>query len=151
MNLRLQPLTEREEFVLRMHEEDKQTCRQIGAQLGVTHHRAQQILRSARLRRKDYAENKDEALSLLPSRVTNVLGWLNLGTSRAEVRAAIETERLHWQYRPGTGGALRYDGRHVRNLGWKSWVVLNEWAGLPHPERTRPTANQDLAVSDHVR
>jgi hypothetical protein len=116
----------------------------------VTHHRVQQILSSARSRRKDYSENKDEALSRLPSRVSNVLGWLNLGTSRTEVRAAIETEVLRLQHRPGIGGALKYDGMLVRNLGWKSWMVLNEWAGLPQLERARPTAKQDQALSGLV-
>jgi hypothetical protein len=122
--------SEREQLVVRLREQEKQRYEEIAAQLGVSHHRVQQIYAGVRARRKDFAAKGKDSLLLLPGHARTVLGWLEI-TTRAQAREAIESGRLKWDNR---WRRFTRDGQGLRQAGWKTWVVIHEWAGLPRPE-----------------
>jgi len=132
MNIALpqDPLNAQQKEALRLREHERLTYRDIAARMGVTHYRIQQVLTTARARLEDCAAHGEEALSLLPKRVRNVLGWVDLA-SPAALRAAIASKRLAWYV---SRMRLMLDGRSLRNVGWQSWQVMCVWAGLPRPE-----------------
>lgn len=133
MTLRHTPLDEQEALVVRLHQDEKLTHREVAAQLGVSSERVRQIYRGAKARLKDFAENGDNALSRLPTRAITVLNNIGI-TSRAETRAAIESGRMSWRARGR--GSMCWDGQPLRLGGWHTWVVLHEWTGLVPPQAT---------------
>jgi hypothetical protein len=139
MTIRQKPLSKREELVLRLREEEELSYPQIAAKLGVCVQRARGIYIEAKERMRDHDENQEDALSLLPGRAVNLLTDLEL-TNRAEVKAAVEGKRLRWWVR---GKKLLWDGMVLRNFGWKSWLVLLEWTGLPLPQGGPADPSQD--------
>jgi hypothetical protein len=120
-------LNEREELVVRLRDEEKLTFREIGARLGKTSERVRQIHVKARVKLKDFAENGEDALSLLPMRACRLVVNLKIGC-RASARAAMESGRLSWQ--DGICGIF-WDGDMLRQMNRKTWVALYEWAGCP--------------------
>ena len=126
------PLNAPQKEALRLREAEGLTYREIALLMGVSHHRIQQLLAEGRARRRDCAENGEEALCLLPKRVHDVLQWHQL-TRRAELCTAFESGRLMWD--PRWKRAM-LDGKNLRNLGWKSWQVMCEWAGQPVTDRS---------------
>ena len=139
MTIRQKPLSKREELVLRLREEEEMSYRQIAAKLGVCVQRARLIHAEAKERMRDHDENQEDALSLLPGRAVSLLMHLEL-TSRAKVKAAVEGKRLRWWVR---GRKLLWDGKVLRNAGWKSWLVLLEWTGFPLPQGGPADPSQD--------
>jgi hypothetical protein len=133
MTLRQKPLDEREELVVRLHEGERLTYAAVAAQLGCSADRVRQIYTNAKVRLKDYAQNKEESLLLLPMRCRNLLERCKI-SSRKQTRTAIESGQLAWHEH---GRAIVWKGRGLREVGWKNWVVLNEWAGLPRPKSER--------------
>ena len=129
MSLRDKPLNEHEEIVVRLREEQKLTCREIGRQLEVSTSRVGQIYAEAKTKLNDFAENGEDALSQLPMRVRRVVMDCEIG-SRALARAAIESGRLSWN--EGIG-SIHWDGAMLPLVSRKTWAVLYEWAGLPLP------------------
>ena len=124
LKLRGNPLTELQELVLRLREEEKLTQPAIAARVGLSLERVRQIAATAKAIREDYARHGVDALLLLPSRVRHGLDNLNL-VSRAQVKAAIAAGELRgdeqWK-------RCIYKGRPVRNTGWESWQMLEYWA-----------------------
>jgi hypothetical protein len=130
MSLRHKPLEEREELVVRLHEEENLTWREAGVRLGLSHACAWQIYIAAKARLKDFAENGADALSRLPMRARRLVVAHNIG-SRALTRSAIESGRLSWNegFR-----SIQWDGAILRQMGRITWAALYEWAGRPLPE-----------------
>ncbi len=129
LHLRVKPLNEQQELVVRLKDEEKLTHDEIARRLGVSGHRARQLYAEARQRRKDFARHGEESLFLLPGRVRHFVELYDLG-NRTQIRAAIESGRLRWDY---DWGRLFLGELSVRHCGWDTWVVLHEWAGLPAP------------------
>ena len=127
MRIQQEPLNEQEKLVCRLREEEKLTWRVIAGRLGVSVARVRQIHRAAEKKLKDFAENGQDALSLLPMRARRVVVDLGIG-SRARARAAMETGHLSCI---GGGSAIFWDGVMLRQLSRKTWAVLYEWAGRP--------------------
>ena len=142
MNLRKHPLNEQEQLVVRLRDGEKLTTEAIAARLGVTITRVGQIYRTASAKIKDFAENGDDALSLLPARVRRVVEECGI-CSRALARFAIATGRLTWN--EGIGGMF-WDGVMIRMVSRKTWAVLYEWAGRP-PLPNRP--GQPASISTY--
>ncbi len=113
--------------MLRLREEEKLDWREIAGRLGVSSARVRQIHRAAGIKLKDFAENGQDALSLLPMRARRVVVDLEIG-SRARARAAMESGRLSCLWR---GQAIFWDGVMLRQLSQKTWAALYEWAGRP--------------------
>jgi hypothetical protein len=124
------PLNAQQKEALRLREHEHLTYREIAARMGVSPHRIQQVLATARARLEDCAAHGEAALSLLPKRVRNLLECVGLA-SPAALRAAITSKRLVWDV---SRVRLMLDGKSLRNVGWHSWQVMCEWAGLPRPE-----------------
>ena len=114
---------------MRLREAEKLTHREIAARMGVTHHRIRQVLAATKARLQDCAAHGEGALSLLPKRVRDLLEWADLA-SPAALRLAIETKRLAWDV---PRQRIMLDGKYLRIIGWQSWQLLCEWAGLPRP------------------
>ena len=129
MNFPDPPLTEREQLVVRLRDEEKLSGPEIGGRLGVSRTRVGQIYAAASAKLKDFAENGADALSLLPPRVRRVLVDCKLG-SRALARSAIESGQLSWNE---AAGNIRCDGGRLPKLGRRTWVALCEWTGQPTP------------------
>jgi DNA-binding CsgD family transcriptional regulator len=127
LKLRDKMLNEREQLVVRLREEEKLTCREIGVRLGVSGSMVSNIHLTARAKLKDFAENGEDALSLLPMRVRRAVVDCGLG-SRAQARAAMESGRLSCSWR---GSAIFWNGDMLPQLSSKTWAVLYEWAGKP--------------------
>lgn len=127
----LDPLNAQQKEALLLRDVERLTHREIAVRMGVTHHRVSQILATAKHRLRDCAENGEATLCLLPPRVRDFLEWNGLG-SPAALREAIESTRLTWDEKRER---LRLDGKSPRNIGWRSWQVMCERAGLPRPER----------------
>ena len=121
------PLTAQQKEVLRLHEDEHLTHREIAVRFGVTHHRIRQVLATARARLADCAAHGDEALSLLPQRLRDFLEWNEL-VSTVALRAAIDSNRLAWD---GKWKRLILDGKNLRFIGWHCWQMLCVRAGLP--------------------
>ena len=120
-------LNEREKLVVRLRDEEKLSLREIGARLGVSREWARQIHVNASAKLKDFAENGEGAVSLLPMRARRVVKELKIG-SRVLAREAMESGRLSW--RAGIGGIF-WEGYMLRQLSRKTWAALYEWAGSP--------------------
>jgi predicted transcriptional regulator len=127
MKIRPELLNEREKLVVRLRDEEKLTLREIGTRLGVSGTMVSQIHVKTRAKLKDFAENGEDALSLLPMRARRVLVDLQI-VSRSRARAAMESGRLACDM---GGHAIFWDGVMLRNLSSKTWAVLFEWAGSP--------------------
>jgi hypothetical protein len=130
MKLRTKPLEDWEEVVVRLLREKKVTAHEIGSQLGVSEQRVWQIHHAAQARLKDFAENGEDALSRLPTRVRRLVVQLGIA-SRGMTRAAIESGRLWWNE---PFASIHWDGAMLPWFGGETWLVLHEWAGLPRPE-----------------
>lgn len=124
MKRRGNPLSKKQEQVLRWREVENLTCEEVALRLGVSSIRVQQISRTARAIREDFARNGASAWLLLPMRVRNVLWNLDLG-SRSKVKAALKAGKFFWDEKRGQ---VMYKGVSPRNMGRKSWLVLLEWA-----------------------
>jgi transcriptional regulator with XRE-family HTH domain len=146
MKLRDKLLNEREELVVRLREEEKLTLQEIGERLGVSRERVRQIHINARIKLKDFAENGEAALSLLPMRARRVVEELKIG-SHARARAAMESGRLACSW---GGHAIFWDGAMLRQLSRKTWAALYEWAGSPvmplRPDFNLPERVRQLVV-----
>ena len=123
LKVRGSPLSEQQELVLRLREEEKLTCEEVGVRLGVSVDRVRQISATAKAIRADYARNGVDALLLLPTQARHVLENLNL-TSRAGLKAALATRKLYWDEK---WKHVVSKGQSVRHLGWESWLALLEW------------------------
>ena len=142
MILRKKPLNDREELVLRLRAEGK-SWKEIGGQIGRAEESAKLICRKATVRLKEYEENPEDGMALLPSLVKGILGELGY-TRRSQVLADIESGKLWWDKKASD---RHWDGRQwieskrpgrnlarMRNFGTKSWRIVCEWLGLPVPE-----------------
>jgi len=124
MKTRGTPFSEQQEMVLRLVEEEKVIYVQVAARLGVSLNDLRELYWTAQRLREDYARHGLNSLWLLPTRARN--GMENSGLmTRAEAKAAIETGKLGWDEKQKH---VVYKGKRVRHLGWKSWLVLQEWA-----------------------
>ena len=132
LKLRGSPLSECQELVLLLHDDQQLTYEEIGLRLGVSQTRIRQICATAKEIRDDYARNGRDALSLLPTRVQNVLGCLNF-TSRPQVKAAIAAREFLWNDK---FKAIFYKGRSPRNIGRESWLALEDWVADDCGENT---------------
>jgi len=139
-------LNEREKLVLRLRDEEKLALRKIGARLGLTHEMVRQIHIKARTKLKDFAENGEGALSLLPMRARRVMKHLKIG-SRALAREAMESGRLSWL---AGSGEIFWEGDKLCQLSEKMWAALYEWAGSPalppRPDFNLPQRARQLVV-----
>lgn len=129
MNARSEPLNTQETQVMHLRDQGM-TYASIGRAMGLSRERAKQVCLNAQARLKDYAKNGPDALSLLHGSARKFLEHCGL-TTRAEVREAIEDGKLQWNE---DRKALMFRGVSPRNYGWRVWVVVCEWAGLPRPE-----------------
>ena len=123
MKTRGTPFSEQQEMVLRLVEEEKLIYVEVAARLGISLSDMRELYGTARLLREEYARDGLESLWLLPTRAR--LGIENIGlTTRAKAKAAIAAGVLGWDEKPKK---VSYKGMRVRNLGRKSWLVLQEW------------------------
>lgn len=129
--LRQEAVTEQEAQVIRWREEEGVTLDEIAARVGKSKERVRQMIREAKARLDDFAQNGDDALSRLPAHAVKVMGRMKLRT-RAEVRAAIGSGQLWWSNR---FNAAMWESQSVRTAGWGCWVAFCEWCGLPKPVR----------------
>jgi DNA-binding CsgD family transcriptional regulator len=127
MKLRDKLLNDREKLVVRLREEEKLTCQEIGVRLGMSPSMVSHIHITARRKLRDFAENGEDALSLLPRRVRRLVIILQIG-NRARARAAMESGRLSWH--KGLV-AIIWDGVMLREVSRRTWAALYEWAGRP--------------------
>ena len=132
METRKTPLTEREAEVFRLHRDERQTYQQIGEQFGLSRERIRQIYRQAKERLSDYDANGKDAMSLLPGLARTVLGYVDLST-KERVREAVESGRLWWD--DSKEGRLKWGNRPLRNGGWKTWISIQDWLGIPRTVR----------------
>lgn len=132
METRKTPLTEREAEVFRLHRDERQTYHQIGEQFGLSRERIRQIYRQAKERLSDYDANGKDAMSLLPGLARTVLGYVDLST-KERVREAVESGRLWWD--DSKEGRLKWGNRPLRNGGWKTWISIQDWLGIPRTVR----------------
>ena len=146
MKIRHDLLNEQEKLVVRLRDEETLALREIGERLGVSREWVRQIHINARIKLKDFAENGEDALSLLPMRARRVVVDLKIG-SRALAREAMESGRLSW--RAGIGGIF-WEGYMLRQLSRKTWAALYEWAGRPamppQPDSNLPERVRQLVV-----
>lgn len=138
--LRHEAVTEQEAQVIRWRDEEGLTLEDIATRIGKSKDRVRQMIREAKARLKDFAENGDDALSRLPAHAVKVMGWKSLRT-RAEVRAAIDSGHLWWSNR---FNAVMWESRSVRTAGWGCWLAFCEWCGLPKPVRGRAADDPPL-------
>ena len=123
----INPLTEQEEMVLRLCEAKKLTRREIARQLEVSSRRVGQIYAAARTKLQDFAEHGEDALTLLPARVRQMVVDCGI-PNRSQARSAIESGRLTWI--EGIGGIF-WEGTMLPKVSRKSWAALHSWAGYP--------------------
>jgi hypothetical protein len=129
--LRHEAVTDQEAMVIRLREQDGLSLDEIASTIGKSKERVRQMIREAKARLTDFAENGDDALSRLPAHARKVMEWQNLRT-RSELRAVIDAGNLWWSHRRQ---AVMWVDRSVRNAGWACWLALCEWCGLPRPVR----------------
>ena len=123
MKTRGTPFSEQQEMVMRLVEEEKLIYVEVAARLGVSLSDMRTLYCEAKLLREEYARDGLESLWLLPTRAR--LGIENIGlTTRAKAKAAIVAGVLGWDEKQKK---VIYKGTRVRNLGRKSWLVLQEW------------------------
>ena len=127
VKLRDKLLNEREELIIRLHEEEKLSHQEISVRLGLSVTGANYVYHEAQKKLRDFAENGEDALSLLPARARRVALTLKLD-SRARARAAMEAGQLSWI--SGIGGII-WEGVMLRQASKKTWSALYEWAGRP--------------------
>ncbi len=127
MSLRAKPLNEQEERVVRLHEKNELTFKEIAARLRMSRSRAWQVYFTASAKLKDVAESGSDALLPLPARARRVLVDCKL-ESRALVRAAIASGHLSWN--DGIGSIL-WQGTRLPKLSRRTWETIYEWAGRP--------------------
>lgn len=123
MKTRGTPLSVQQELVLRLVEEDNLIYAEVCARLGVSINDMRTLYWTAKWLLEDYTRHGVDSLWLLPTRSRIALEYLGF-KSRAKVKAAIAKGVLCWdkkQYK------VIYQGARVRNLGRKSWRVLQEW------------------------
>lgn len=122
-------LTSREEEVLHFRDVRNCTFLEIARRMGVTEKTMRHSYRNATLKLQDVSAHGGEALSVLPKRMREMIAGY-FGGSRAALRAAIETERLHWNSKRK---CVCFEGEWLSRFGVKTWRALNEWAGLRRP------------------
>ena len=132
MKLRREPLNAQEAQVIRLCDEGLSFA-EIGRQMGFSGVRARDVEMVARERLRDFAENAQGSLLLLPVRARKFLERFDL-TLREDVLAAINAGELAWDEEQKR---LRYGRFTPHHYGWSVWQVLCEWAGLPRPESSR--------------
>lgn len=123
----INPLTEQEEMLYRLCEAGKMTRREIARQLEVSSRRVGQIYAAARTKLQDFAEHGEDALTLLPARVRQMVVDCGI-PNRSQARSAIESGRLTWI--EGIGGIF-WEGTMLPKVSRKSWAALHSWAGYP--------------------
>jgi ParB-like chromosome segregation protein Spo0J len=150
MKTRGTPLSEQQEAVLRLVEKEKLTHAEVALRLGTSKARIQQISRTAKAIREDYAQNGLDALSLLPGRARNLLVILGLA-SRVRVKLAIVRRELFWDKQRQE---VIYKGYSPRNMGWECWRVLLEWAtddwATPHESAGREQLPAELTAEQRA-
>ena len=132
MRLRKKVLTARDALVLRLREVEKQTYRQIGQRLGFSCNWARLVYLAAVAKQEDFQKNGADALSILPGHARRLARKLQLD-SRVKMRQAIESGKLSWS--DLAQGKFLWNGEPLRYIGWHTWVLVNEWTGLPKPKR----------------
>ena len=115
--------------MFRLCEAGKLSRREIARQLEVSSTRVRQIYAAARMKLQDFAEHGEDALTLLPARVRQVVVDCGI-PSRSQALSAIESGRLTWA--EGIGGIF-WEGTMLPKVSRKSWAALHAWAG--HPQR----------------
>jgi len=123
MKTRGTPFSVQQEMVLRLVEEEKLIYVEVAARLGVSMNDTRTLYWTAKRLREDYARKGLESLRLLPNRARFAIEWIGL-TTRTKAKVAIATGKLGWDEKQRH---VVYKGKRVRNLGWKSWLVLQEW------------------------
>jgi len=123
MKTRGTPLSVQQELVLHLVEEEQLIYTQVCARLGVSLSDMRTLYWTAKMLRADYARHGVNALWLLPARAR--YGLENVGlTTRAKVKKAIAAGVLGWD---NNQRKVIYKGGRVRNLGQKTWCVIQEW------------------------
>ena len=123
MKTRGTPLSEQQELVLRLVEKEKLIYAQVCARLGVSLDDMRTLYWTAKMLRADYARHGVNALRLLPNRARFALECIGF-MKRTQVKKAITAGVLGWDIKQNK---VIYRGKRVRNLGRKSWHVLQEW------------------------
>ena len=124
LKMRGTPLSEQQEVVLRLRDEEKLTHQEIAERVGVSLLRVRKLYETGKALRKDYARKGVESLLLLPTLVRNALEKLELA-SRARVKAAIAARELGWDKK--LNRLIHPKDVYGINLGRESWLLLLEW------------------------
>jgi hypothetical protein len=123
MKTRGTPLSVQQELVLHLVEEEKLIYAQVCARLGISMSDLRTLYWTAKMLRANYARHGVDSPWLLPTRAR--WGLENVGlTTRAKVKKAIAAGVLGWD---NNQRKVIYKGARVRNLGRKSWCILQEW------------------------
>jgi hypothetical protein len=113
-------------LVLRLREVEKKTFREIGSLLGVCFSQASNIYERAVRRRQDFEDGeKVNPYFGLSCRATNCCRNANL-MNRAQIMAAIKEGSFHPKI------------KNSRNFGWKTYLEIHKWLGMPEPKRSDP-------------
>ena len=137
LKVRGTPLSEQQEVVLRLRDEEKLTHQEIAERVGVSLLRVRKLYETGKALRKDYARKGVESLLLLPALVRNALEKLELA-SRARVKAAMAARELGWDKKLNRLIHPKYV--YGINLGWESWLLLLEWVSDDCGKVSQPCA-----------
>jgi len=127
MSLRLQPVSEVQAAVVRLHDEARLSFIQIARQLEVTDSRVKQIYAEAHHCLRDFAAHGPKAICLLPGRARWLLEYCGY-QSWAEVRTAMETGELQLTL---SGAGVLWQKTMLPSVSHKTWSALYDWAGRP--------------------
>lgn len=116
-------LDERLSRIIKLRESENQTFKAIGEAIGTCWQRAAQLYHKAKQLQEGREGDPYFGLSV---RATNCCHNANL-MNREQIEAAIKDGRLQPKNTVGS-----------RNIGWKSYVEIHKWLGLPEPQRAKP-------------
>ena len=142
LKVRGTPLSKQQQTVLRLCEQNGLAYKEVGVRLGLQSGHVQQIHARAKQILEDYAQNGRDALSLLPARIRSALvNWAGV-ESGEQLRRAIDTRELRWNE---DQKQITYKRSTLRNLGWESWLALQDWMSNKRGRRRKPAGESGNA------
>ncbi len=158
MKLRTKVLSDEEELILRLRNDERMLQREIAKGLQLSVQRVRQIEREARRRLEEHEASPRGGWMMLPGRVRKLLENLEFA-SRSEVMEAVQSGRLYYDEKAAWESGLTLAERKesginvakLRNAGRKSWVILMEWLGMPAPDFSAREPSRQTPPGGEVR
>lgn len=131
MNAPLSPLSERDQRILQMRNEEGLSPRVIAERVGLSRTRVDMILIEGPRKLKQYEAHPMGGLGALDCGVCSSL-W-NVGfRSLDEVKRSVELGHLAWDE---SKVRVCWKGRPLPYVKWAKWIVFCQRLGFPTPER----------------